>query len=94
MLGNNLFFVKFMFCLFFLLFEESFYLVYKYYFLPARVAQLVKANFGKCDPNKWHMVLGSNPAIDDTFNLSSVGCCGTVNTLRFGSPWKVLRASP
>ncbi|RVW14053.1 hypothetical protein CK203_089276 [Vitis vinifera] len=38
------------------------------------------------------MVLGSNPATDDTLNLPSVGCCKAVSTSRFGSPWRVLRA--
>ena len=36
------------------------------------------------------MVLGSNPVIDDTLNLSGAGCCGAVSTPRFGSPWRVL----
>ena len=43
---------------------------------------------------KWHMVLGLNPVTDDTLNLYDVGCCKVVNTLRFGSPWRVLRAWP
>ena len=38
------------------------------------------------------MILGSNPAIDNTLNLPSVGCSGAVSTPRFGSPWRVLRA--
>ncbi|KAL6311858.1 hypothetical protein AAG906_021563 [Vitis piasezkii] len=29
---------------------------------------------------------GSNPTTDNTVNLPGVGCCGAVNTLRFGSP--------
>ena len=44
------------------------------------------------DSSKWHMVLDSNPIIDDILNLPVVGCCGTINTLRFGSSWRVLRA--
>ena len=60
--------------------------------LPVKVAQLVSANTGKCGPSKWHMVLNLNPATDDTLNLPGVGCCGLVSTLRFGSPWRVLRA--
>ena len=40
------------------------------------------------------MVLGSNPSTNDTLNLLSIGCCGVVGTLRFGSPWRVLRAYP
>lgn len=31
------------------------------------------------------MVRGSNLDIDDALNLLDVGCCGVVNTLRFGS---------
>ena len=60
----------------------------------AKVAQLVRVNTEKCGPNKWHMVLGSNPSTNDTLNLLSIGCCGVVGTLRFGSPWRVLRAYP
>ena len=40
------------------------------------------------------MVPSSNPVVDDTLNLPSVGCWGAVNTLRFGSQWKVLRVWP
>ena len=53
--------------------------------LPVRVAQLVRANIGKCGPNKWRMLLGLNPAIDDTLNLPGTGSCRTISTLRFGS---------
>ena len=38
------------------------------------------------------MVLGSNLATDDTLNLPNTGCCGVVNTSRFESPWRVLKA--
>ncbi|RVX08252.1 DEAD-box ATP-dependent RNA helicase 7 [Vitis vinifera] len=38
--------------------------------------------------------LGSNLAINDTLNLPGAGCFGAVNTPRFGSPWRVLRAWP
>ena len=61
---------------------------------PAKVAQLVGTNTGKCDPSKWYMVLGSNPIIDNTLNLPSAGCYRVANTPRFGSPWKVLRVWP
>ena len=40
------------------------------------------------------MVLGSNPTTNDTLNLLGASCCGVVNTSRFGSPWRVLRAWP
>ena len=40
------------------------------------------------------MVLGSNPSTNDILNLLNIGCCGVVGTLRFGSPWRVLRAYP
>ena len=59
---------------------------------PVKIAQLVKANTRKCGPSKWHMVLGSNLATDDTLNLPDVGYCGAVSTPRFGSPWRILRA--
>ena len=49
-----------------------------------RVAQLVKANTGKCGPSKWHMVLGSNPTTDDTLNLFGASCCGAVITSSLG----------
>ena len=62
--------------------------------IPVRVAQLVRANIGKCGPNKWLMVLGSNSTTDDTLNLPSAGCCEVVSTPRLGSPWRVLRAWP
>ena len=58
----------------------------------AKVAQLVRANARKCGLNKWHMVMSSNPIIDDTLNLPSVECCGAVSTTRFRSPWRILRA--
>ena len=58
----------------------------------AKVAQLVRASARKCGLNKWHMVMSSNPIIDDTLNLPSVGCCGAVSTTRFRSPWRILRA--
>ena len=57
--------------------------------IPVKVAQLVKLNTRKCGLNKWHMVLGLNPIIDNVLNLLSVGCCGAVSTPRFGSPWRV-----
>ena len=60
--------------------------------IPVGVALLVSANTEKCGPSKWHMVLGSNPATNDTLNLPGVGCCGVVSIPRFGSPWRVLRA--
>lgn len=62
--------------------------------IPTRIAQLVKANTGKCGPNKWHIVLGSNSVTDDTLNLLNVGCCGMINTLRFRSLWRVPRVWP
>ena len=40
------------------------------------------------------MVPSSNPVVDDTLNLLGIGCWEAVNTLRFGSQWKVLRAWP
>ena len=60
--------------------------------VPVRIAQLVRANIGKCGPSKLHMVLDLNPTIDDTLNLPRAGCCGVVSTPRFESPWRVLRA--
>ena len=51
-------------------------------------------NIEKCGPSKWHMVVGLNPATDDTLNLPNAGCCGAISTPRFGSPWRVLRAWP
>ena len=62
------------------------------YLTPARVVQLVRVNIGKFGSSKWYMVLGLNAVTDDTLNLSGVGCCGVVSTLRFGSSWRVLRA--
>ena len=59
------------------------------FFKPVRVAQLVNV---KCGPNKWHMILGSNPITDDILNLPSASCCRAVNTPKFGSTWRVLRA--
>ncbi|RVX13966.1 Actin-related protein 4A [Vitis vinifera] len=56
--------------------------------------RLVRANTEKCGPSKWNMILDSNPATEDTLNLSGAGCCGVVNTLRFGSLWRVLRTWP
>ncbi|RVW92114.1 hypothetical protein CK203_037091 [Vitis vinifera] len=41
---------------------------------------------GKCSPSNWYMVLGLNPATDDTLNLFGADCCGVVNTPKFGSP--------
>ena len=40
------------------------------------------------------MVLGSNHVTNDTLNLFGVDCCEVVSTLRFRSPWRVLRAWP
>ena len=40
------------------------------------------------------MVLGSNLVIDDILNSFDASCFGVVNTPRFGSPWRVLRAWP
>ena len=47
---------------------------------------------GKCGPNKWHMVLGSNLTTNDTLNLPNVSYYKVVNTPKFGSPRRVLRA--
>ncbi|KAL6335435.1 hypothetical protein AAG906_029678 [Vitis piasezkii] len=52
----------------------------------AKAIQLVRVNTGKCSPSNWYMVLGLNPVTDDTLNLSGAGCCGVVNTPKFGSP--------
>ncbi|RVW70128.1 Diacylglycerol kinase 6 [Vitis vinifera] len=49
----------------------------------AREMKIDRANTGECGSNKWHMVLSLNLATNDTLNLPGVGCCGTVNTLRF-----------
>lgn len=38
------------------------------------------------------LVPGCNPTIDNTLNLSSVGCYGVISTPKIGYPWKVLRA--
>ena len=67
---------------------------YRRYKLPIRVAQLVMANIRKCGPNTWHIVLGSNPATDDTLKFTGASCCKAVSTPRFGSPSRVLRAWP
>ncbi|RVX07857.1 hypothetical protein CK203_021987 [Vitis vinifera] len=40
------------------------------------------------------MVLGSNLITNDTLNVPDASCCGAVNTPRFGSPWRVLKAYP
>ena len=61
---------------------------------PTRVAQLVRTNIRKCGPNKGHIVLGLNPATNDTLNLPDASCCGAINTPRLGSSWKVLKAWP
>lgn len=41
--------------------------------------------------NKWYMVLDSNCGTNDTLNLPNTSYCGVISTLRFGSPWRVLR---
>ena len=35
----------------------------------------------KCDPSKWHMVLGSNPFTDDILTLPGAACCRVVRGL-------------
>ena len=40
------------------------------------------------------MVLGLNPATNDTLNLPGIGCYEVVSTPRFGSAWRVPKAWP
>ena len=49
-------------------------------------------NAGDFGLGKRQMVLDLNPAIDDTLNYLVLVVEGMVSTLRFGSPWRVLRA--
>ncbi|RVW84584.1 hypothetical protein CK203_048152 [Vitis vinifera] len=51
-----------------------------WYCASAKVTQLVRANIGKCGPNRWHMVLGLNPITDGTLNLLGASCYGAVST--------------
>ena len=62
--------------------------------LFVRVAQLVRANVGRCGLNKRHIVLGSNLATNDILIYPVLVIADTISTLRFGSLWRVLRAWP
>ena len=43
--------------------------------LPAKVAQLVRANTRECGSRKWHMISDSYPTTNDTLNLPDTNCC-------------------
>ena len=60
----------------------------------ASVAQLVRANVGRCGPYTRHMVPCLNFDSDDTLIYLVQVVAGAVSTPRFGFPWRVLRAWP